>query len=157
MGYIGEFWHMFMFLQAIQFEILKFPWKNAKNYEKIRKLLAPSIFETKKMCLVCITQYFGSTEKSLVRKSLLTKTFFSRRSAYEILWPSQLGGNLLGECPPSGVQNYDLDGFYLVWHIGHKHGNYVFSWTIYFLECVPFGCKILLSSNILYNSNLWHG
>ena len=92
---------------------LKISLKKCKNHEKIRTLLVPSIFEAKQMCLMCITQHFGSTEKSLVRKSVLTKNIFSPRSAYEILWPSQLGGNYC-RVPPSGVQNSNLDGFYLV-------------------------------------------
>ncbi len=50
----GIYWRALAPLEAIQFEILKFPWKNGKNHEKIRKLLAPSIFETKK-CAWCHT------------------------------------------------------------------------------------------------------
>ncbi len=92
MGYIAELWNRFMFLQAIQFKILKFPWKNAKNHEKIRKLLAPSIFEIKtNVPDVCHT-IFWFYRKIIIAQESSHKKNFSRRSVYEILWQSQLGG-----------------------------------------------------------------
>ena len=126
MGYIGKLWHWFKFVQSIYFKNFKFPWKNAKNHtsknkgfstklfilqktkdfqpnEKIRKLLAPSIFEIKKNVPdVCHTIFWFYRKIIIAQESSHKKKFFPEVGIRNFMTKSTRGGITRGVSPLVG-------------------------------------------------------
>ncbi len=108
-----------MLLQTIQFEILKLPWKNAKNCKKNTEIACPVNFWNKKNVPDVCHRIFWFYRKTIIAPtSCHKKKFFLEVSRKNFMTKSNRGGDafyLVCSPPPIGVQNYDFDGFDVVW------------------------------------------
>ena len=90
---------------------LKISLKKCKKSRKNKEIACPVNFWNKKKCAWCVSHNILVPQKNhYCARVFSQKKFFPEVGIRNFMTKSTRGG-VLGEFPPSGVQNSDLDGF----------------------------------------------